>query len=85
MELLAKGKVFRVETGTKVMVNYGFTFSRARKIRVLEGEHSGKEGVGLRGHLGFKSQFSAGFGPTLDGRKKADCKIERMQPFCMTA
>jgi hypothetical protein len=44
MDLLAKRKVFRVETGTKVMVKDGFTFSMARKIRILEGEHNGKEG-----------------------------------------
>ena len=45
MELLPKGTVFRVATGTKVRVE-GFTFSssRARKIRILEGEYSGKEG-----------------------------------------
>lgn len=43
--LLPKGKVFRVASGTKVSVE-GFTFSasRAKKIRILEGEKSGKEG-----------------------------------------
>ncbi len=51
MELLAKRKVFRVETGTKVLVNYGLTFSRARKIRILEGEYSGKEGWVYEGTL----------------------------------
>ena len=45
MELLPNGKVFRVADGTKVRVE-GFAFfsSRARKIRILEGENSGKEG-----------------------------------------
>ncbi len=45
MELLPTGKVFRVATGTKVKVE-GFTFSlsQVRKVRILEGENSGKEG-----------------------------------------
>jgi hypothetical protein len=44
MELLPSGKVFSVKAGTKVMVRDGFSFSHARKIHILEGECSGKEG-----------------------------------------
>jgi hypothetical protein len=44
MGLLAERKAFLVETGTKVIVSNGLAFSMARKIRILEGEHSGKEG-----------------------------------------
>ena len=45
MELLPKGKVFRVAAGTRVRVEeFALFSSRARKIRILEGEYSGKEG-----------------------------------------
>ena len=42
--LLAQGKVFLVEAGTKVTMRDGFTLSRARRIRVLEGKYAGKTG-----------------------------------------
>jgi hypothetical protein len=42
--LLAQGKVFLVDTGTKVTMRDGFTLSRARRIRVLEGEYAGRTG-----------------------------------------
>ena len=45
MELLPKGKVFRVAEGTRVSVKeFALSSSRARKIRILEGEYSGREG-----------------------------------------
>jgi hypothetical protein len=45
MKLLPSQKVFFVESGTKVSVEEGlFSFSDARKVRVLGGEHGGKEG-----------------------------------------
>ncbi len=44
MELLPTGEVFFVRVGTRVMMTGGFSFSSARKVRVLEGECSGKEG-----------------------------------------
>ena len=44
MELLPGGEVFFVRAGTRVMTTGGLSFSSARKIRVLEGECSGKEG-----------------------------------------
>jgi len=45
MELLPNGKVFRIASGTRVSIE-GFTFSssRARKVRILDGENEGKEG-----------------------------------------
>jgi len=42
--LLAARKVFRVPCGTKVTLYDGFTFGNTRKIRVLEGEHAGRDG-----------------------------------------
>jgi hypothetical protein len=42
--LLAEGKVFLVDTGTRVAMEDGFTLSSARRIRVLEGRHAGKTG-----------------------------------------
>jgi len=44
MELLPSGKVFSVKAGTKVMTRDGLSFSSVRKIHILEGECSGKEG-----------------------------------------
>ncbi len=44
MELFPSGKVFSVEAGTKVMASVGFSFSKVRKIRILEGEFNGREG-----------------------------------------
>jgi hypothetical protein len=44
MELLPKGEVFFVRPGTRVTTTGGLTFASARKIRVLDGECSGKEG-----------------------------------------
>jgi hypothetical protein len=45
MQLLPSRKVFLVEAGTKIAVERGlFSFSGARKVRVLEGEHSGQDG-----------------------------------------
>ena len=45
MDLLPKGNVFRVAAGTRVKVaGFAFSPSRARKIRILEGENSGKVG-----------------------------------------
>ena len=44
MALLAAGKVFRLPCGTKVKLRDGFTFAKARKIRVLDGKHAGKDG-----------------------------------------
>lgn len=44
MGLLPSQKVFLVEPGTRVMVSSGFTFSSARKIHLLEGPYSGREG-----------------------------------------
>lgn len=43
-ELLAKREVFLVENGSQVIMMGGFTFSRARKVRILEGDFIGKEG-----------------------------------------
>ncbi len=42
--LLAQGKIFLVDTGTRVAMEDGFTLSAARSIRVLEGRHAGKTG-----------------------------------------
>ena len=43
MELLPSRKVFFVESGTKVALKGGpFSFSDARKVRILEGQHSGE-------------------------------------------
>ena len=44
MEFLPSGEIFFVRAGTRVMTTGGLSFSSARKIRVLEGEYSGKEG-----------------------------------------
>ena len=44
MELLYKGKVFRVDAGTRVMAANSFTSSDARKVKILDGDHSGKSG-----------------------------------------
>jgi len=45
MELLPSRKVFSVESGTKVVIKGGlFSFSDARKIHILEGQHSGEDG-----------------------------------------
>ena len=44
MELFPSGKVFSVAAGTKVLASIGFSLSKVRKIRVLEGEFSGREG-----------------------------------------
>ncbi len=45
MELLPSQKVFLVEAGTTVSVRDGLlSFSNARRIHVLEGEHQGKDG-----------------------------------------
>ena len=45
MELLPSRKVFSVESGTKVVIKGGlFSFSDARKIHILEGQHSGENG-----------------------------------------
>jgi len=41
-ELLAKEKVFLVKSGTKVIMMDGYKFSRVRKVRILEGDLSGK-------------------------------------------
>jgi hypothetical protein len=43
-ELLPSRGVFLVSAGTRVAVNVGFTFSAARKIHILEGDYSGREG-----------------------------------------
>ena len=45
MELLPSRKVFFVESGTKVVMRGGmFSFSDARRVHILEGQHSGEEG-----------------------------------------
>jgi len=44
MELLPSGKIFSVRAGTRVIARGGFSFSSVRKIHILEGEYSGKEG-----------------------------------------
>ena len=44
MELLPSGNVFLVATGTKVMMRDSFSLSDVKKVRILDGEHSGKEG-----------------------------------------
>ncbi len=44
MERLPSGEVFFVKVGTRVMTTGGLSLSSARKIRVLDGECSGKEG-----------------------------------------
>jgi hypothetical protein len=45
MELLPSRKVFLVEAGAEVVMRGGlFSFSNARMVRILEGEHSGQTG-----------------------------------------
>ncbi len=45
MELLPSRKVFLVEAGTTVATRDGlFSFSNARKVHILEGEHRGEDG-----------------------------------------
>jgi hypothetical protein len=45
MELLPSKKVFLVEAGTEVAMSGGlFSFSNARRVHILEGEHSGQDG-----------------------------------------
>jgi hypothetical protein len=44
MEMLRNGKVFRVDPGTRVVTMERFAFSEARKVRVLEGDGSGRSG-----------------------------------------
>ncbi len=44
MELFPSGKVLSVKAGTRVTASVGFSFSKVRKIRILEGEFKGKEG-----------------------------------------
>jgi hypothetical protein len=44
MELLPTEKVFSVKAGCRVMTRDGFSFSHARKVRILEGKWHGKEG-----------------------------------------
>lgn len=45
MELLPSQKVFLVEAGTKVaMEGRPFSFSNARRVHILEGDHRGQDG-----------------------------------------
>ena len=45
MELLPTRKVFLVDAGTEVAMRGGlFSFSNARRVHILEGEHSGQDG-----------------------------------------
>jgi hypothetical protein len=45
MELLPGGKVFLLQAGTSVAMRGGlFSFSNARKVHILEGEHRGEDG-----------------------------------------
>ena len=45
MELLPSRKVFLVEAGTTVAMKEGlFSFSNARKVHILEGDHHGEDG-----------------------------------------
>jgi hypothetical protein len=66
MELLPSGKVFSVKAGTKVMTRDRFSFSSARKIHILEGECSGKEGwvyervlYAARSNVPFQQAFAS--------------------------
>ena len=44
MELLLQHRLFCAEDGTKVAVLEGFSFSPVRKIRILQGIHTGEVG-----------------------------------------
>jgi hypothetical protein len=43
MKLMASGSVFFVEPGTRVSADNGFTLSNVRRVRILNGSHSGRE------------------------------------------
>lgn len=51
MELLYQKKAYSVQPGTRVAAGNGFAFSSARHVRILEGEHAGKEGWVYEGTL----------------------------------
>ena len=43
MKLMASGSIFFVEPGTRVSADNGLTLSNVRRVRILNGSHSGRE------------------------------------------